>query len=114
VSTQEPSEESSSETEWQEEATSSLEDPDATKSKARRYSLIILALVGVGATIAAIFVPNILRAKARSRYMACRSNLKNLGVALEMYSVDRGGKYPTTLGQLTPNYLKTVPRCPSS
>ena len=44
----------------------------------------------------------------------CKSNLKNIGTALEMYSTDRGGKYPKTLQQLVPNYLKTMPECRSS
>lgn len=41
----------------------------------------------------------------------CRSNLKNIGTALEMYSTDFEGRYPRELGQLTPNYLKTIPNC---
>src|SRR5687768_4989061 len=41
----------------------------------------------------------------------CRSNLKNIGPALEMYAADWNGKYPTSMSQLTPNYLKTIPEC---
>jgi hypothetical protein len=41
----------------------------------------------------------------------CKANLKNVGTALEMYATDWDGNYPTTLGLLTPNYLKTVPTC---
>lgn len=49
---------------------------------------------------------------------ACKSNLKNMGTAMEMYSVDWSGRYPTgnTLAvksHLTPNYLKTIPACPA-
>lgn len=33
---------------------------------------------------------------------------------MEMYSTDWSGKYPTSLSQLTPNYLKTIPDCPTS
>jgi hypothetical protein len=43
----------------------------------------------------------------------CKSNLKNLGTALEMYSTDYKGKYPASLGALTPNYLKFIPSCRS-
>ena len=39
-------------------------------------------------------------------------NLKNIGTALEMYSLDFEGKYPRNLNLLTPNYLKTIPACP--
>lgn len=45
---------------------------------------------------------------------ACKSNLKNLGTAMEMYSTDYSGKYPTSMSQLTPNYLKTIPECPAA
>lgn len=41
----------------------------------------------------------------------CKSNLKNLSTALEMYSTDHGGAYPQSLEELTPQYLETVPRC---
>ena len=42
---------------------------------------------------------------------ACKSNLKNIGTALEMYATDYEGKYPKNLDQLKPNYLKTIPQC---
>ncbi|MGV8120333.1 MAG: hypothetical protein AB2L14_11280 [Candidatus Xenobiia bacterium LiM19] len=38
-----------------------------------------------------------------------KSNLKNMGTALEMYSADHKGLYPEKLEQLTPGYLKTLP-----
>ena len=44
---------------------------------------------------------------------ACKSNLKNLGTALEMYSTDFAGRHPTTSTLLTPRYLKTMPTCPT-
>lgn len=45
---------------------------------------------------------------------ACKSNLKNIGTALEMYSTDWAGKYPVALAKLTPRYLKTLPECPAA
>lgn len=36
------------------------------------------------------------------------SNLKNTATALEMWATDNQGKYPDSLQQLTPNYLKHV------
>lgn len=49
----------------------------------------------------------------RLTLMACRSNLKNIGTALEMWSVDHHGQYPTSLPQLKPDYFKQIPTCPS-
>ena len=64
--------------------------------------------------IAAVAVPNFTRARARGQLVACKSNLKNIGTALEMYSVDNSGRYPTRLSQLTPDYLRLVPTCPAA
>lgn len=43
--------------------------------------------------------------------VGCNSNLKNIATALESYSVDNGGRYPSELTELTPQYLKIVPKC---
>jgi hypothetical protein len=48
------------------------------------------------------------------RYFDCCSNLKNLGVALEMWATDNDGKYPEKLVQLNPSYLIVMPSCPNS
>jgi serine/threonine-protein kinase len=44
----------------------------------------------------------------------CESNLKNIGTALEMFSTDHSGHYPSKLDELTPNYLKSLPSCPAA
>jgi hypothetical protein len=55
------------------------------------------------------------RARAQGQLTACKSNLKNIGTAMEMYSTDYAGKYPPAgLALLTPNYLKTIPECPAA
>lgn len=45
---------------------------------------------------------------------ACGSNLKNLGTALEMYSTDHTGHFPTILSDVAPEYIKRIPTCPST
>jgi hypothetical protein len=59
-------------------------------------------------------VPIFIKARAQGQTTACKSNLKNIGTALEMYSTDWSGKYPTSLDTLTPNYLRTIPECPAA
>ena len=71
-------------------------------------------LIMVGSVGAAIMVPNFIRARGQGQLTACKSNLKNIGTGLEMWSTDYGGEYPDQLGQLTPNYLRTIPTCPSA
>ena len=50
----------------------------------------------------------------RKRLTECKTNLKNLGSAMEMYSADWAGHYPTSLDKLTPKYLERIPTCPNS
>lgn len=45
---------------------------------------------------------------------SCEFNLKNLGTALEMWSCDYNGRYPRTLFQITPDYLRVIPTCPAA
>lgn len=72
--------------------------------------MIVIAIIAI---LAAILVPNFIRARAQGQVTACKSNLKNIGTALEMYSTDSSGRYPTTITSLTPNYLKSIPTCAS-
>ena len=76
--------------------------------------MIVIAIIAI---LAAILVPNFIRARAQGQLTACKSNLKNIGTAMEMYSTDWSGKYPsasTDMALLTPNYLKTIPECPAA
>lgn len=64
--------------------------------------------------LAAILIPNFMRARAQGQMTACCSNLKNIATGLEMWSTDNQGHYPDTLDQITPNYLKVLPTCPAA
>ena len=73
--------------------------------------MIVIAIIAI---LAAILVPNLIRARSRGQLTACTSNLRNIGTAVEMYNVDSSGRYPNNLNILTPNYLKTIPTCPTA
>ena len=93
----------------------SFEEPEAKKKSGCVVSplgLIVFLTICTGLAIE--LVPNMIRARAGGHLTACKSNLKNRGTALERYSTDWRGKYPETMGQLTPNYLKTIPECPAA
>lgn len=78
----------------------------------RGFTLIeLLIVVAIIAILAAILIPNFLRARAQSQHAASKGNLKNLATALESYFVDRGS-YPATLMTLSPTYLRAVPNDP--
>lgn len=71
-------------------------------------------MLGLLAMLVAILLPNFIRYHCGGPSTACKSNLKNTATALEMYSTDNQGLYPRSLGQLTPNYLKIIPNCPTA
>ena len=74
-----------------------------------------LLIKGRFALLEAIIAPQFLRTRGSyGPLTACKSNLKNIGTAMEMYSSDNSGKYPPNIDMLTPNYLKTIPECPAS
>jgi hypothetical protein len=78
-----------------------------------RLTFLQAVAMGVALLTAAIALPpNFIRARAQGRLSGCKSNLKNIGTALEMYSTDWSGKYPTTTAMLTPTYLRDIPECP--
>jgi len=84
-----------------------------------RYIVRKSGCIGVcGAIVITFFVlcilPNFYRARHSGQLTACKSNLKNIGTALEMYSTDYKGRYPSSLSYLTPEYLRTIPTCPSA
>lgn len=84
--------------------------------KKKGFTLIeLMIVIAIIAILAAILVPNFLRARAQGQYTQCQSNCKNIGTALEMYSTDNAGHYPTTgMSQITGNYMRTIPTCASA
>lgn len=70
----------------------------------------ILFIIAILAILAVFLAPNFLKARTNGCLTSCKSNLKNIGTALEMYSTDNHCKYPRRLFQVTP-YLKFIPTC---
>lgn len=72
--------------------------------------MVVMALI---ALLAAILIPNFNRARAKSQLEACRTNLKSIAQALEIYSSENQAHYPPSIMLLTPNFLKSFPECPA-
>jgi type II secretion system protein G len=80
----------------------------------RGFTLIeLLIVVAIIAILAAILIPNFLRARAQSQVAATKGNLKNTATALESYFVDFAS-YPATASGLTANYTRALPTDPCS
>lgn len=57
---------------------------------------------------------NPIHSPLQGKLTTCKSNLKNIGTALEMYETDFYGLYPVSLERLAPEYFKSIPRCPAA
>lgn len=73
----------------------------------------IFIFLSVIASVGFIYIPRYLRVRASGQYSKCDSNLNAIGTALEIYSENNNEQYPPSLAMLTPDYLKTIPTCPS-
>jgi len=51
--------------------------------------------------------------KQSSGLTGCSNNLSNIAMAIELYGEDHRNALPSDLSELVPEYLQTVPRCPS-
>lgn len=67
--------------------------------------LIVMTVIGILATIA---IPSLIQYPVRAKEAVLKTNLKELRSALEQHYADKG-RYPATLDELLPKYLKRMP-----
>ena len=75
--------------------------------------MIVVLIIGI---LLAIAVPNFIRAREGSRAKSCQGNLKQIESAKEQWAMDTKAATTATpaMTDLTPNYVKITPMCPSS
>jgi prepilin-type N-terminal cleavage/methylation domain-containing protein len=79
--------------------------------------MIVVAIIGL---LAAIAIPNVLKASARSQATTCINNLRQIDTAIQQFSIQAGKKVGDTItypDDLTP-YIKlnqhgVIPPCPA-
>jgi len=79
--------------------------------------MIVVAIIGL---LAAIAIPNFVRARASSQASACINNLRQIDAAVNQFALERGKKTGDSItypGDLTP-YIKlnannSIPPCPA-
>lgn len=70
-------------------------------NKRKGFTLIeLLVVIAIIAILAAMILPALSRARENARRSICMSNLKQIGVALEMYADDNGEFYPFCRGTI--------------
>ncbi len=68
-------------------------------SRNRAFTLIeLLVVIAIIALLLAILMPALQRVKKQANGVACRSNLKQVGLAFNMYTEDNEGKFPRNGG----------------
>lgn len=74
----------------------------------KRWLAVILML--------AALAPPVIQRTNRARHLKrCKSNVRSVATALEMYASAFGGRYPKDLGTLVATgHLKTLPTCPAA
>ena len=90
--------------------------------------LELIVVITIISILASLLLPSISRARERGRKASCINNLRQIGLALEMYVADNGFRYPVAAGKPSDHpeppiydflkpYLKSsntnVFRCPS-
>ncbi|MFA5499633.1 MAG: prepilin-type N-terminal cleavage/methylation domain-containing protein [Candidatus Omnitrophota bacterium] len=75
--------------------------------------MIVVAIIGL---LAAIAIPNFVRARTQAQTQACIANLKQIEGAKQVYALDTGAASTVTPaeGDLVPTYIKRAPACPAA
>jgi len=82
--------------------------------------MIVIAIIAI---LASVLVPNFSKSKEKAQLEACKSNLRSIAIAMELYAADNNGFHtPYTdfafhtrfvPNYLVPNYIKVLPTCPT-
>ncbi len=72
--------------------------------------MIVVAIIGL---LAAIAIPNFIRARQTAERQACIANLKQIQGAVQVWALDnnQAGDAVPVRADLTPDYIKSWPRC---
>lgn len=75
--------------------------------------MIVVAIIGL---LAAIAIPNFVKARAKAQTEACIANLKQIEGAIQVWAVDKGKSDTDAVAMtdLVPDYIRSEPFCPAS
>ena len=70
--------------------------------------MIVVAIIGL---LAAIAIPNFIKARESAEKNACIANLRQIAGAVQVYSIDTGQDDAPGSSDLVPNYIRAWPAC---
>lgn len=72
--------------------------------------MIVVAIIGL---LAAIAIPNFVKARQKAQQEACIANLRQIEGASQVWAVDTGASdtATVTMNDLVPNYIRNTPVC---
>src|SRR4030042_3864589 len=75
---------------------------------------LVLGVVGIGIAILfiSIFVQVFSAAQSTAQEKTCKSQMRTILSASDIYAAYYDGRYPTSISQLVPDYIETEYRCP--
>ena len=73
--------------------------------------MIVVAIIGL---LAAIAIPNFVKARDTAQKNACIANLKQIQGAIQVWAIDNNASGSTNveMGNLVSDYIKKTPGCP--
>ena len=73
-------------------------NPERSHCRGRAFTLIeMLCVIGIIAILAAMLLPTLNKGKAGARRIQCVGNLKQMGIAFNMFAHDHRGRFPMQL-----------------
>src|SRR5438876_4849212 len=77
----------------------------AHNRRSRAFSLVeLLVVIGIIAVVISLLLPALTRAKLQAKSAACKSNMRQVSLALKVYAMDNNGwLFPTDRGAGEPH-----------